>query len=345
MIIGRNLNEEIVLDVVNSMSTVLSGEQLVKLKDVLYMKLMRFNIELKSIDNELTIVDNDNINMQILKNFTLSKELDGKSTKTTQRYEDILRPVLLEINKPIQDIVTDDLQQYLWDYKTNRNVSNSTLDGMRRIMSSFFSWCRIKKYICENPAEGLQKIKSEKKVKQIITDEELERIRMCCKTDRDIALVDLFYASGIRVGEMTELNIDDVNFVNKSIIVHGKGNKYRTVYFDGRTKVRLEKYLSTRTDNNPALFVTLLNDRHTLQPRRFSIHAIESRLKYLGSECGVENIFPHKLRSKFATDCVKKGMPIEKVSKILGHERLETTRIYVDVAEVDTKNAYLQYVG
>ena len=345
MLMRRNCNEEIIMDVVNSMSTVMSGELLTKLKDVLYVKLMGYEITPKTVENELTIVDTDNYNIQILRKFCLSKELDGKSTKTTHRYEDILKPVLFEINKPIQNITTDDLQGYLWNYKAERNISNSTLDGMRRIMSSFFSWCRVKKYTAENPAEGLQKIKCEKKVKQIITDEELERIRIHCKNDRDIAMIDLFYASGIRVGELSELNIDDVDFVNRSILVHGKGNKQRTVYFDGRTKVRLENYLGTRTDNNPALFVTLISDRHTLEPRRFTIHAIESRIKSIGIASGIVGVFPHKFRSKCATDLVRKGMAIEKVAKILGHEKLETTRIYAEVADMDTKNAYLQYVG
>jgi site-specific recombinase XerD len=345
MIIGRNINEEIVLDVVSAMSTMLDGETLIKLKNVLYMKLIKYDISTKETEYELSTIDNDNTNLKVLMQFKLSKELDGKSLKTTQRYEDMLKPVLLDVNKPLSKITTDDLQQYLWNYKATRGVSNSTLDGMRRIMSSFFSWCRIKKYIADNLAEGLQKIKCEKKVKQIITDEELERIRINCKNDRDIAMIDLLYASGIRVGELSNLDISDVDFVNKSILVHGKGNKQRTVYFDGRTKVRLEKYLSTRTDNNPALFVTLLNDRHTLQPRRFTIRGIELRIKQIGLASGIINVFPHKFRSKCATDLCRKGMSIEKVAKILGHEKLETTRIYAEVAEIDTRNAYLQYVG
>jgi len=323
---------------------VLQGEELQKLKDVLYMELIKYNISIKEINNELTTTDADNINIQILRNFRLSKELDGKSTKTTQRYEDILKPVLYEINKPIQDITTDDLQQYLWNYKEIRKVCNNTLDGMRRIISSFFSWCRIKKYIVIDPSEGLQKIKSTKKVKKIVTDEELEQLRIHCKNDRDIAMIDLFYASGIRVGELSELNIDDVDFENRRIVVHGKGDKYRNVYFDGRTKVRLEKYLKTRNDTNSALFVTLISDRHTLQPRRFNIHAIETRIKEIGIASGVD-IYPHKLRSKFATDMLRKGMPVEKVSKLLGHEKIETTQIYAKVGETDTQNSYVQFAG
>ena len=340
----RNLNDELLLDIVNAMTNILQAEELTKLRDVLYMKLSGYNITKKETNYEVTTIDTDNINLQILRYFRLSKELDGKSIKTTQRYEDILKPMLLSVNKPIEDITTDDLQNYLWNYKTQRQVCNNTLDGMRRIISSFFTWCRIKKYTKEDASEGLQKIKCEKKVRQILTDEQLETLRIHCKTDRDIAMIDLFYASGMRVGEMSELNIEDVDFINRSIKVHGKGNKYRIVYFDGRTKVRLLNYLNTRCDNNPALFVTLLSDRHTMQPRRFTIRAIEARIKELGLECGIE-VFPHQLRHKFATDSVRKGMPIEKLSKILGHEKLETTQIYVDVAEVDTHNSYLQYVG
>lgn len=344
MITGKNITEELILSISNQMSAHLQSEQLSRLKDVLFMELIKYDISVREKENEITNTDVDTMNLQILNNFCLSKGFDGKSEQTCKRYYEMLKPMLLSINKPIDHISTADIQGYLYNYKFKRNVCNNTLDGMRRIMSSFFNWCRIKKYIIEDPSEGLQKIKVEKKVKHILTDEELEVIKMHCGNPRDIAMIDLFTCSGIRVSELSKLNISDVDFANKTILIHGKGNKQRIVYFDGKTKVRLEDYLNTRNDDNPALFVTL--KKYKGEYCRYEKKAIESTIRKLGRECNLsDSIFPHKFRSKCATDMVRKGMPIEKVSKILGHEKLETTQIYVEVSETDTRDSYHKYMG
>lgn len=331
----RNFNN-LINDVVNSMMGDLSCEQAAKLKNVLYVNLNGYNIEKKSKE----IVVYDNSCEQALSDFLNTKRIEGKSEKTVIRYRDILTPVIFTINKNLCNITTSDLRAYLSQYKLARKVSDNTLDGMRRIINSFFSWLFTERYIQDNPASRLVKIKSEKKVKTIITDEQLELLKIYCKNDRDIAMIELLYCSGIRVGELTELNVDNVDFEKREIIVHGKGNKQRVVYFNGSTKVRLEKYLSTRTDNNEALFVTLTNNSKTNEPRRFSIRAVESRLKTIAQSAGLENIHPHKFRRSCATVMAKRGIGVQDISVILGHEKISTTQEYLVVNNNEIKTNY-----
>jgi integrase/recombinase XerD len=325
---------ELVVNVINGMTNVLSNEQLVNLKNILYMNLNDFNIDKKSTD----IVLYDNMNVKLLQMFLNTKRIEGKSDKTVTRYEEILSPVINEIGKNITDITTNDLRCYLANYQRTRNVCNNTLDGMRRIISSMFTWLHQEGYLKDNPAARLNKIKAEKKVKKIITDEELETLRMNCTTDRDIAMIDLFYCSGMRVSELSSLNICDVDFENKEIIVHGKGDKQRKVYIDGGTKIRLLKYLSSRTDNNPALFVTLR--KMNGEPNRFTIRAIESRINTIATASGLENIYPHKFRRSMATSMASKNVNIYKISAILGHEKISTTQEYLVYNDNDIKQSY-----
>ena len=328
--------EVLVNNIINAMTKDLSDEQLRKLKDILYMNLNNYNIERKS--TEITLYDNSR--EQALQDFLNTKNIEGKSEKTIMRYHDILMPVITSINKSLKDITTSDLRAYLSQYKQIRKVSDNTLDGMRRIINSFFTWLTTERYIQDNPASRLIKIKCEKKVKTIITDEQLELLKIHCKNDRDIAMIDLLYSSGIRVGELTELNIDNVDFDKKEIIVHGKGNKQRTVFFNGSTKVRLQKYLSTRTDNNAALFVTLHNNTKTNEPKRFSIRAIETRLNLIAEEAGLENIHPHKFRRSCATAMAKRGIGVQDISVILGHEKISTTQEYLVSDNNEVKRNY-----
>ena len=328
--------EKLVNSIINSMTTDLSDEQLRKLKDTLYINLNNFDIEEKTT----TLVLYDNSCEQALQDFLNTKSIEGKSNKTILRYHDILMPVLTYINKSLNEITTNDLRSYLAQYKQIRHVSDNTLDGMRRIINSFFTWLTVERYIHDNPASRLVKIKCEKKVKTIITDEQLELLKIYCKNDRDIAMIDLLYTSGIRVGELTELDIENVDFDKKEIIVHGKGNKQRTVYFNGSTKIRLQKYLASRTDNNPALFVTLNNSSKTNSPKRFSIRAIEVRLNTIASLAGLENIHPHKFRRSCATAMAKRGIGVQDISIILGHEKISTTQEYLVSDNNDVKRNY-----
>lgn len=327
---------ELITDIINSMTESLSEEQLNKLKNILYMKMNNYNIEKPST----AIVPYDDSNDRVLQLFLQTKSIEGKSNNTINRYRDILSMMLTGINKSIKAITTWDLRTYLAIYKETRHVSDNTLDGMRRIITSFFGWLRKEKYLPEDPSERLQKIKAEKKVKTIISDEEMEKLRMACFNDRDIALIDLLYTSGMRVGELSALNRENVDFDKKSIIVHGKGNKQRTVYFNGCTKVRLEKYLSTRIDNNPALFVTLRNGAKVDAPIRLTIKSIETRINYIADIAGLSKIHPHKFRRSVATAMAKKNISVNKIAYILGHEKISTTQEYLVNNEIDVENSY-----
>ena len=328
--------DKLVNSIVNMMTPDLSDNLLRKLKDALYINLNDFNIERKSKD----LILYDNSCQQALQDFLNTKNIEGKSEKTIIRYRDILTPVIMSIGKNLKEITTGDLRAYLSSYKQIRKVSDNTLDGMRRIINSFFTWLTTERYIQDNPASRLAKIKAEKKVKTIITDEQLELLKIYCKNDRDIAMIDLLYSSGIRVGELTNLNIEDIDFDNREIIVHGKGNKQRTVYFDGSTKIRLQKYLISRTDNNPALFVTLNKAKGKDEPERFSIRAIELRINTIASSAGLEHIHPHKFRRSCATAMAKRGIGVQDISIILGHEKISTTQEYLVSDKNDIKRNY-----
>lgn len=319
----------------------MSNEDISELKNTLYINLSRLNdysIEKK----ETSIVPYEDENMNVLKSFCSTKLVEGKSPSTVSRYYDMLKSMLLFLNKKYSDITTVDLRVYLAQYKATRHVSDTTLDGMRRIISSFFSWLQEEEYIQSSPARRLKKIHCEKKVRTILSDEELEILKMSCIVERDIALIELLTATGIRVSECSQLNISDVNFDAREIIVHGKGNKQRKVYFNGRTLVHLKKYLEERTDDNEALFVSLRTNRDGTKDR-MTKQSIEVRLKVLAKSCGVENVHPHRFRRTCATNLTDRGMPLQDVSELLGHSQLETTKIYVCSSEGKIKQSYDKY--
>ena len=337
----ENQMANLVSEITLAMEDTLTNDQIKKLQNVLYMKMNDYTVE-KEV-TALALYDDSNI--RILEIFLQTKRVEGKSENTITRYKDMLSTLLDSMNKPIKEITTWDLRTYLAIYKETRHVSDNTLDGMRRIYTSFFSWLQKEKYLSDDPSARLQKIKAEKKVKQIITEEDMERLRIACKTDRDIAMIDLFYSSGMRVGELSALNRADIDFTNKSVIVHGKGNKQRTVYFNGSTKVRLENYLSKRTDNNPALFVTLKNGSMINEPLRFSIKAIETRINVIAKSSGLEHIHPHKFRRSMATNMAKKNISVNKIAYILGHEKISTTQEYLVNNAIDVENSYRMCFG
>lgn len=329
--------ELLISSILNGMNEVLNKEQLDHLKNNLYININNFKIQPKS---STSLIIYKKTYLDILNIFLNAKSLEGKSTKTIERYKDMLTKMLLYINKDIKDITVWDLRAYLSMYKETRHVCDNTLDGMRRIITSFFNWLTTEKYLQDNPSSRLKKIKVEKKVKTIISAEEMEILRMSCKNDRDIALIDLLYVSGMRVGEIYLLNINDINFNNKSIIVLGKGNKQRKVYFNGETKVRLMKYLAGRKDHNPALFVSLKRGPHMEEPKRLSIKGIEARIKIIAKDAGLTNIHPHKFRRTMATNMASKNISVDKIASLLGHEKISTTQEYLVNNTESIENSY-----
>ena len=272
--------------------------------------------------------------------FLAAKRVEGCSDKTIQYYKSTLNKVLYTINKDILQITTDDLRLYLDMYQSSQTVGKATIDNIRRILSSFFAWLEDEDYIMKSPVRRIHKVKVCRTVKETYSDEVLEIMRDHCENTRDLALIDLLASTGMRVGEMVLLNRDDIDFTNRECVVLGKGNKQRKVYFDARTKIHLLKYLDERTDDNPALFVSLQKPHNRLQ-----IRGIEIRLHELGEKLNLCRVHPHKFRRTLATMAIDKGMPIKQVQQLLGHQSVDTTLQYAMVNQANVKQSHKKYIG
>ena len=248
--------------------------------------------------------------------------------------------MLESINLKIENISTDDLRKYLADYKNNTTASKATIDNIRRVLSSFFSWLEDEDYILKNPVRRIRKIKTRKVVKEVLSDENFEILRDNCENIRDLAMIELLASTGIRVGELVNLNINDVLFNERECVVLGKGDSERTVYFDAKTKIHLLKYLGARSDTNPALFVSLKKPY-----KRLGINGVERRIRELGRDSNIKKVHPHKFRRTMATNAIDKGMPIEQVQRLLGHVQIDTTMQYAMVNQNNVKIAHRKYIG
>lgn len=321
--------EEKLVKILNEMAEYLSIPQLRKLQEVLIKNLSSQQAKSTEINN------NDYLQM-----FLDAKRIEGCSERTLQYYRATAENMLLKITTPIRKINAEEIRAYLVEYQQKNNCSNVTVDNMRRNISSFFSWLEEEDYILKSPMRKIHKIKTKTVVKEIITDENMEKMRDACDNIRDLAIIDVLYSTGIRVGELVRLNIRDINLEQRECVVFGKGDKERRVYFDAKAKVHLTEYLSSRTDNNPALFVTLDSPHDRLQ-----ISGVEIRLRSLGKKLALDRIHPHKFRRTVATRAIDKGMPIEQVQKMLGHSQIDTTMQYVIVNQSNVKASHQKYIA
>lgn len=276
----------------------------------------------------------------LVKLFLAAKRVEGCSEKTVKYYDSTIRNAVEKIDKDIVKITTDDLRIYLDEYQTENRISKVTVDNIRRILSSFFSWLEDEDYVIKSPVRRIHKVKTCKTVKETYTDEDLEMMRDECDGIRDLAIIDLLASTGMRVGELVKLDKKDVDFQNRECIVLGKGNKQRKVYFDARTKLHLQKYINTRTDDNEALFVSLQKPYNRLQ-----ISGVEIRLRELGNKLKINRVHPHKFRRTLATSAIDKGMPIEQVQQLLGHQSIDTTLQYSMVNQNNVKESHRKFIG
>ena len=299
------------------------------------------------LDNVTFIMQEDSIqdifeysNMELIDKFIASKEIEGCSKRTIQYYKSTL--VMLENRTDIHftHMTTDHLRTYLTDYQKINNCSKVSIDNIRRNLSSFFSWLEEENYILKSPMKRIHKIKTDKVIKETLSDESLECLRDSCDNLRDLAIIDLLASTGMRVGELVNINIEDIDFENRECVVFGKGNKERPVYFDARTKIHLKNYLKSRTDDNPALFVSLDKPFNRLQ-----ISGVEIRLRNLGRRLGIHRVHPHKFRRTVATRAIDKGMPIEQVQSLLGHSQIDTTMHYAMVNQNNVKESHRKFVA
>lgn len=321
--------EEKLVKILNEMAEYLSISQMKKLQEVLLKNLQ----EPEEVISEST-------NFDYLDMFIAAKKIEGCSDRTVTYYKSTVEHLLKSIDTPIRKITTDEIRSYLARYQENGGCSKTTVDNIRRNISSFFSWLEEEDYILKSPMKRIHKIKTVQPVKETISDELIEKLRDACLCKRDLAMVDLLYSTGIRVGELVRLNIDDISFEERECVVFGKGDKERRVYFDAKAKLHLQDYLKERKDNNPALFVTL-----DAPYKRLKISGVEIRIRNLGRSINAEKIHPHKFRRTMATRAIDKGMPIEQVQKILGHSQIDTTMQYAMVNQSNVKNAHRKYIA
>ena len=290
-------------------------------------------------DNNLS-VDESKENHELLMSFLSAKQIEGCSEKTINYYRNTIFKMLESVNLKIESITTDDLRKYLAEYKNQSNASKSTIDNIRRVLSSFFSWLEDEGYISKNPVRRIHRIKTKRVVKDVLSDENFEVLRDKCDNIRDLAMIELLASTGIRVGELVNLNIDDVLFSERECVVLGKGDSERIVYFDAKTKIHLQKYLESRNDDNPALFVSLRKPHN-----RLGIPGVEKRMRNLGNEAEIKKIHPHKFRRTMATNAIDKGMPIEQVQRLLGHVQIDTTMQYAMVNQNNVKISHRKFIG
>lgn len=326
------MNEKFITEVLQRTMEYLDQEQCNRLNTDLRISLQKY----KELEEQCTdIMDIEKNYLQYLQLFLVRKKTEGKSDRTLEQYQLHLNKLLQYLNKPLDKITEDDLFIYLARYKKTRNVSNTYLDNMRLVFSSFFTWCNNKGYISKNPTIGLEPIKSEKKIKKPFSDEELEKLRRVCAQERDIALIEFLYSTGVRASELIAINRNDVDFAGKTVIVLGKGSKEREVYLTATAVLYLKEYLNNRTDTNEALFVT------TRKPyNRLTVAGLEHIIKNLGKSAGVEHCHPHRFRRTMATNVLKKGAPLEDVKELLGHTKLDTTMIYCSVNRENVKHTH-----
>lgn len=330
--------DNIILSITKEMSKKLTNAQLDILKNVLMIQLSKYEITI--LTDELIKKNEKETNDKIIKYFISAKEIEGCSKRTTSYYLENINTLIEYLNKPIKEITTEDIRKYLSSYKDNTKCSSTTVDNIRRVYSSFFSWLENEDYIVKSPVRRIHRIKTAVVVKETFTDENIEKMRDECSSIRNLVLVEMLYSTGMRVGEIVNLNIEDINLEERSCIVQGKGNKQREVYFDARTKIHLIQYLNYRKDESGAVFVSQ-NRPH----QRLSISGIELIVRKLGIKAGIDKVHPHKFRRTLATMAIDKGMPIEQVQKLLGHAKIETTMHYAMVNQNNVKISHRKYIG
>ena len=316
-----------------AMSQTLGNQQIERLKDVL-------EVTFKNVEFIEKTESSNETDLEMVSTFLSAKRVEGCSDKSMRYYESTLKNALSKIGKGVKNISTDDLRKYLDNYQKVSGASKVTVDNIRRILSSFFSWLEEEFYIIKSPVRRIHKVKTGKVVKETYSDEALELMRDSCENPRDLALIDILASTGMRVGELVKLNRSDIDFQNRECIVTGKGNKQRIVYFDARTKIHLQNYLRERTDSDNALFVTLLAPHKRLQ-----ISGVEIRLRQIGRALNMTKVHPHKFRRTLATMAIAKGMPIAQVQHLLGHQSLDTTLQYAMVNQSNVKMSHHKFIG
>lgn len=332
------MKTEVISNITKDMEDSLTDYQLNKLKESLIINFERLEFIIKT--DELKHQEELDENKNMIESFISSKQVEGCSERTIKYYKDIIEKFVNSFDKSIKQISTNEIRNYLSNYKDNSSCGSITIDNIRRVLSSFFSWLEDEDYIIKSPIRRIHKIKTAVVIKEVLTDENLERLRDECENIRDLSLIELLISTGMRVGELVNLNINSLNFEDRSCIVLGKGNKEREVYFDAKTKLHLKEYISKRNDSNDALFVSMRKPH-----QRLSISGIELIIRTLGINSNISKVHPHKFRRTLATMAIDKGMPVEQVQKLLGHVKIETTMHYALVNQSNVKISHRRFIA
>ena len=332
------MKTEVISNITKDMEDSLTDYQLNKLKEslIINFEMVEFIIKTDELKHQEELDENKNM----INSFISSKQVEGCSERTIKYYKEIIEKFVNNFDKSIKQISTNEIRSYLSNYKDNSSCGSTTIDNIRRVLSSFFSWLEDEDYIIMSPVRRIHKIKTAVVVKEVLTDENLERLRDKCENIRDLSLIELLISTGMRVGELVNLNISSLNFEDRSCIVLGNGNKEREVYFDAKTKLHLKEYISKRNDSNDALFVSM-KEPH----QRLSISGIELIIRTLGINSNINKVHPHKFRRTLATMAIDKGMPVEQVQKLLGHVKIETTMNYALVNQSNVKISHRRYIA
>jgi site-specific recombinase XerD len=326
------MNTEVIRAIIEQLGGKFSDKELRTIERVLYKNLK--NKEILDITKEVP-----QTNEEALTSFLSAKRIEGCSDKSIRYYETTVTSMLNKVGKLYFSVITEDIRAYLSSYQQNNHVSKTTIDNVRRIISTFFAWLENEDYILKSPVRRIHKVKVGKTVKEVYSEESVELMRQACKNKRDLSIIDILYSTGMRVGELVRLNKSDIDFENKECVVLGKGNKQRKVYFDAKTKLHLQQYLDTRSDNDEALFVSVLAPYHRLE-----ISGVEIALRKIGRNLGFDKVHPHKFRRTLATKAIDKGMPIEQVQHLLGHSKIDTTLGYAMVDDTNVKISHRKYL-
>ena len=330
------MKEKLILEIINDLKEKLSSEQIDSLKAVLNRRLLHYKISSKPVEN-----DEESKNYLFYLNLYLEeRKSEGLSLETIKNYRLHLSLMLNKVHKNIEDINDNDLTEYLKEYKKLRNVSNGYLNDIRHVFNSFFFWLQIKQYITTNPMPSIRPFKEMKRIKKPFSGEQMEQLRSSCSRERDLAMLEVLYSTAIRVGELRQLNRQDIDFSDVGVTVFGKGNKERETYLNPKSFYHLKQYLDSRTDDNEALFVSIRSPH-----QRLTRAGIENIFRQLGCKCGVDKVHPHRFRRTAATDLLRAGMPLEEVKEYLGHEKIDTTMIYCTVNKDNVRNSHQKYMS
>lgn len=324
---------EIIDAVISSIST-LNSNDIQTVKNALYIVLRNYEFNKKT--QELSIASTD-IKTKAIQMFFISKKVEGCTDKTLEYYKYVLTVFFRMITSDLSDIDADTVRYYIASRAMNDDISKTTQDNELRILKSFFNWCSAEGYINKSPTINLKPIKQEKRIKQPFSEVELEKIRNAADNLRDKAIIDVLYSTGVRCAELVFINKSDID--GDEVIVFGKGEKERIVYLNARAKLSLQEYLTSRTDDNEAVFVQLKRPN-----ARLTSGGIEKLVKQIGKKAGVTNCHPHRFRRTCATIALNRGMPIEQVSQMLGHAKIETTTIYARSNKENVKSSHQKYV-